>query len=210
MKITRSNIGRFPSHSQSSDFATFVPLPFRLRIPQMNIPTLVVGVGSDHGDDQIGWTVARSLLQRLRQDCEIRLARSPSDLLGWLEGRERLVLCDACRGKGPPGTVYRWPWPCSGFSEVGWSGTHDLALTAVLALAEQFGWLPRTVVIWGIDVTPSESSADHSRLCAQAVARVADGIEADLNGNSGGLETTWNRSSDSSRAVTEREKFSDA
>ena len=35
--------------------------------------TLFVGVGSPHGDDQVGWLVARALADMSPKNCEVRL-----------------------------------------------------------------------------------------------------------------------------------------
>jgi hydrogenase maturation protease len=65
----------------------------------MSGATLIVGIGSPHGDDQIGWRIAEALMAEHRVGWIIRTARSPTDLLAWLDDKvERLVICDACDG----------------------------------------------------------------------------------------------------------------
>ncbi len=146
----------------------------------MTPSTLIVGVGSDHGDDQVGWLVARELANRCLPGCEVRHARTPSSLLSWLDDRDRLILCDACRGTGSPGTIQRWLWPAVGLQQAGWLGTHDLSLPGVLSLAAQFGWLPRTTVIWGIEVALPVPGTDVSSLMVQSANTVAGRIEAEM------------------------------
>ena len=59
---------------------------------QPNATALLAGVGSPHGDDQIGWEVAQHVQQRLPEnDFSVRLARAPCDVLHWLDGVERLI-----------------------------------------------------------------------------------------------------------------------
>ena len=79
----------------------------------MKNETLIVGVGSSHGDDQFGWRVAEQLAERVKNDLgiTIRLALSPTEILGWLEGSRRLIVCDACQNLGVPGRVHHWQWP---------------------------------------------------------------------------------------------------
>ena len=111
--------------------------------------TLVVGIGSPHGDDQAGWLVVDRLLNRWRgTSIDVRKASSPMQLLNWLDGKEKLIVCDACRGPGSPGEVSRYDWPDHALMEVTWSGTHDLPLPAVLELGQRLGKLPPSVVIW--------------------------------------------------------------
>jgi hypothetical protein len=40
--------------------------------------TLIVGLGSHHGDDRFGWLVAKSLTARLDERCDVRLAGLPA------------------------------------------------------------------------------------------------------------------------------------
>jgi hydrogenase maturation protease len=124
--------------------------------------TLVVGIGSAHGDDQIGWLVAdeiRAILSDTpaRDPTEVHNAKSPLDLFNWLgENADRkfyrLLICDACRGLGETGSTRRWLWPTGELQNVCFSGTHDFGLAAALQLAEQLGRLPSIVSIWGIQI----------------------------------------------------------
>ena len=58
--------------------------------------TLVVGIGSPHGDDQAGWLVVERLRDLLpKSSAEFHVAQSPTDLLNWLEDHETLFLVDA-------------------------------------------------------------------------------------------------------------------
>jgi len=114
--------------------------------------TLIVGIGSPQGDDSAGWLVADELVGCVeREGVRVRKAKSPADLLDWLEGVERLIVCDACRGLGRPGRIRCWIWPTTELADLHFSGTHDLSLLAVLALARQLGRLPARVVIWAVE-----------------------------------------------------------
>lgn len=114
--------------------------------------TLVVGIGSPHGDDQAGWIIAdRLAVAADAARFQVRKAKSPSELLDWLDGVDRLIVCDACRGLGAAGQVRSWQWPDVSLSAPMWSGTHDLSLPAALQLAERLGRLPDTVVVWSVE-----------------------------------------------------------
>lgn len=128
--------------------------------------TLIVGIGSQHGDDQAGWLIAERLSAGLDQPrMSVRTAASPVQLLDWLGGVDRLIVCDACRGLGRIGEVRRWVWPAKELIEASWSGTHDLSLSMTLQLAGSLGRLPRDVVIWSVEV---------------AVERTIDGISSEI------------------------------
>jgi hydrogenase maturation protease len=140
----------------------------------MNLPrTLLVGIGSPHGDDQLGWLVVDRVAACVKHDhLEIRRAASPTDLLDWLQDVERLVICDACRGLGRVGEVRRWNWPTSELPALAWSGTHDLSLPAVLMLAQRLGRLPEQVVVWAIEAAASSATETPSAAQSAAVPAV--------------------------------------
>ena len=127
--------------------------------------TLIVGLGSAHGDDQIGWRVAEHLaamVDRLPYTAavSIRIACSPSELLDWLDGVDRLIVCDACQNVGAPGTILCLRWPNAQLATLYRSGSHDIGLVEVLALAERLCRLPKEVIIWcaqGETTTPGSS-----------------------------------------------------
>ena len=113
---------------------------------------LLVGIGSPFGDDRLGWLVVGEIERRGGSDAHTRCARAPADLLDWLEGVDRLVVCDACHGGGPAGSWRRFDWPTTLLDDVAFCGTHDMSLAATLALAEQLGLLPKETTIWGLTV----------------------------------------------------------
>ncbi len=138
--------------------------------------TILVGVGSQHGDDQVGLRVAERLARCSGPTVEVRLAASPSELLDWLEGADQLVVCDACRIPAPVGSVFRWTWPAAEIENTRFSGSHDLSLPAVLTLAEQLGRLPPRVSVWGISISAAQPTGPVSAEAAAAVPSVVEQI----------------------------------
>src|SRR5690242_14779067 len=114
----------------------------------MRATTLFVGFGSSHGDDRVGWMVADALAPRFPPRAIVRHAAAPIDLLDWLDGVERLALCDACRGIGPVGTWRRWPSPLEELPAARVRHSHDVGLAATLELAQRLGQLPRDIRLW--------------------------------------------------------------
>lgn len=140
---------------------------------------LMVGLGSPHGDDQLGWLVAAQLQQRLRESAgttvdvvEVRRAAVPLDLLDWLEQVRQLHVCDACQrtdgtlDRVPPRepVVHRLPWShgvadqpqptalsTTVLSRLRCQGTHDFGLVQTLQLAERVGRLPSQVTVWAVE-----------------------------------------------------------
>lgn len=116
--------------------------------------TLIVGIGSPAGCDRIGWRCVALLADRLPPGAGARSVRSPLDVLDELAGVDRLILCDACLGAGPVGSVHGWRWPDFPAGNVRFSGTHDAGLLAACELARALGMLPPEVVLVAIEVPP--------------------------------------------------------
>lgn len=120
--------------------------------------SLLVGLGSHHGDDQVGWLLADALSRKTNILC--RQAAVPADLLHWLDGIDNLYLCDACQGAGPIGKLHRWEYrsPAQslddilpGIESLRSVNTHQLSLAAVLSLACSLHLLPGRIVVWAIE-----------------------------------------------------------
>ena len=136
--------------------------------------TLVVGIGSPHGDDQAGWLVADKLVAQ-RPALTVRRAQVPADLLDWLDGVERLIVCDACQPAEQPGLVRQWFWPAD-LTPLRALSSHSLDVASVLSLAETLGKLPPEVHVWGIEAAHFGRGDEVSPAVKFAVERVAIAI----------------------------------
>jgi len=138
--------------------------------------TLLVGIGSSHGDDRVGWLLAQQVAAQLPGDLDVRCAGAPAELLGWLDGRDALIVCDAVVADGTPGECRAWDWPAEEIRQARFTGSHDLSLAAVLALAGELGRLPARVRVWAITIESAEPCGPLSPAVAAAVPRVAKQI----------------------------------
>jgi Ni,Fe-hydrogenase maturation factor len=165
--------------------------PCRLRI-------LIVGLGSAHADDQIGWIIADRLKVSLENqpDIAVRRAAVPLDILDWMDDAERLVLCDACECIDLlPDYLnpnykrwHRFEWTggrftasdsedtSASFRELPAQpdrGSHDFGISVVLRLAETTGQLNVPVTLWAIEgrcfLPDQKLSNDASLNISQAV-----------------------------------------
>jgi hydrogenase maturation protease len=142
--------------------------------------TCVVGVGSPHGDDAVGWLLAEELRQRDPTAADVVALRSPTELLGRLSGCRKLILVDACSGGQPAGTIRRLTWPDSAIAALSSPSSHGLGVGTVLALAEALGELPPEVVVYAVemnDCLPGQTASDMVRralpeLCRCVLAEV--------------------------------------
>jgi hydrogenase maturation protease len=135
---------------------------------------LFVGIGSPHGDDQVGWLVIDELARQNAGEC--RRVQTPVQLLDWLDGVEELVLCDGVRSAQQVGLVESWTWPTPAIRRVRFQGTHDLSLPATLELAETLGRLPPKVHIWGVQIGKAAPNTAVSSAIRQRVPEIAQRI----------------------------------
>ena len=114
--------------------------------------TCIVGLGSPNGDDQFGWLVVERLALEINQNGPAavitRRATTPSQLLNWLDGIDRMLLIDACRGQTSPADLLRLEWPSLEIEKIRGSGSHDYAVWQTLELASRLGSLPRHCHLW--------------------------------------------------------------
>jgi hydrogenase maturation protease len=132
--------------------------------------TLFAGLGSPHGDDQVGWLVADQLAKskNLPRHLSIRKAAIPLDLLDWLQGVEILGLCDAAETSKETGKLERWEWNANlprtrdttisnallpMFKRLRIPGSHDFGIAEVFDLAERLDRLPARIVVWTISAS---------------------------------------------------------
>jgi hydrogenase maturation protease len=146
-----------------------------------DVTTLFVGLGSAHGDDQVGWLVA----ERLRGRLAVRQATIPAQVLDWLDGVESLHLCDACRGTETSGRLHHLTWSRGDATRPGVlaevvrlrsSGTHDFGLGVVLDLADRLGKLPESVHLWAVEGTDFGPGDPLSPLLSKSLPRIVDEI----------------------------------
>lgn len=108
-------------------------------------PTLIIGIGHlDRGDDAAGRIVASRLRERAPAHVEvIETDGEAAKLLDLMEGRDRVVIVDACLSGGMPGTIHRLdanagPLPRPMFA----MSSHAIGLVESIELARTLGTLP--------------------------------------------------------------------
>jgi hydrogenase maturation protease len=115
---------------------------------------LVVGVGNpDRGDDGAGRAVARILASR--NDCGLVVREcggEATSLMSLWTGFDDVVVVDACRGAGPPGSLHRIdPDDAERVEALQHASTHSLGVAAAIGLARALGTLPSRLVIYAIE-----------------------------------------------------------
>jgi hydrogenase maturation protease len=106
-------------------------------------------------------------------------AQQPAELLDRLDGVDELIVCDACRSGCEAGSLHCWTWPVAALPAGGHSGSHDLSLPFVLALAERLGRLPRRVTIWGVELGQTAPDGPLTSAVRNAVPQLVRAIADD-------------------------------
>ncbi len=116
--------------------------------------TRVIGVGNPaRGDDGAGREVARRL--RGCRPCGLDVRESDGEagaLLASWEGADDVVLVDACRGAGPPGTVRVVDaGETAHLSVLKSVSTHSFGVVEAIGLGRALGRLPSRLLIYAIE-----------------------------------------------------------
>jgi hydrogenase maturation protease len=144
----------------------------------------IVTVGSPHGDDRVGWELARRLAAE-HPPVDVLTLSQPLDLLHHLAGVARLVVVDACRSGARPGTIHRFTWPDARLDAHSGSSTHGFGIAAVLDLAQSLGQSLPEIVLLGIEVetcgpgdeiSPAVEAA-MPELCERVLAEARDLVQ---------------------------------
>lgn len=138
----------------------------------------VVGVGSPHGDDRIGWSLAKALAPRLAGlGVGTDVAVTPLDLLELAAPGVTLVVIDASRGAGPAGLVRLVDG-----SELSGSGAiastaHGYGFVEALRLAEALGRAPARVLVIAVEAESDGPCEGLSPVMSGRFTAILDEVE---------------------------------
>lgn len=115
----------------------------------------VVGFGSHHGFDRVGWEVV-SRLQDFPPG-SIRMTDDPLAVLDIASECQLLIAVDAMIGTGLRGTIHRFDWPDPRLLFTRGVSSHGVGLVEALQLSDALGKLPRRVVVFAIEIGQQEA-----------------------------------------------------
>jgi hydrogenase maturation protease len=141
----------------------------------------VIGIGSAHGQDAIGWRIVECLSRLEITDVACTLARSPSEILDRCGEVDALYLVDACIGPNS-GRLHRLQWPDEQLVALRWTSTHGVDIPGALQLATELGILPASVTIWVIECEGDVAEGSWSHELRQGVEYAANQIGYELRG----------------------------
>jgi hydrogenase maturation protease len=114
--------------------------------------TLILGIGSDYGDDRVGWRVIDLLNNRVNATVTLQCLRIPLQLLELDDHCDHWVIVDAFVGQYPQGTIANWNWPNLPTETFAQRNTHAFSLSEVLQLVSELNRFPLALEIWGVCV----------------------------------------------------------
>jgi hydrogenase maturation protease len=98
-------------------------------------------------------------------------------------GVDDVVLVDACRGAGTPGTIHRLgPDDFERITALRQASTHSLGVAAAIGLSRALGTLPRRLVIYAIEGRHAREGEGLSPEVDHAVHQVVALVMQDLHG----------------------------
>ncbi len=110
-----------------------------------------------------------------RNDCAIEVRECTGEATALMDawtGFDDVVLVDACRGAGPPGSVHRiGPDEVDRVARLQHASTHSLGVAAAIGLARALGPLPSRLVIYAIEAAHSREGEGLSAEVDRAVRR---------------------------------------
>jgi hydrogenase maturation protease len=140
---------------------------------------LVLGMGNLLlGDEGVGVHAAQALLEECPVGVEIQdIGTAILDALPAILRADRVIVLDAMKGHGDPGTIYRIPMDqCAGNSCIG--SLHGFDLRSVLALAGREE--PPEVLVLGVEPAVIEWSMELSPQVQNALPRLLEAVREEL------------------------------
>lgn len=146
----------------------------------------VIGVGNVwRGDDAVGLQAARRLREMLGPSVEVIDAEGDGlALLDLMEGIDHVILVDAVKGGGRPGTTVRLDlsmessWgivvPCS---------THAIGIADAIDLARALGRLPKQIILHGIEIESVDSGTSLSGSVREGLDIVVEQVYREVRGH---------------------------
>lgn len=103
----------------------------------------VIGIGSAHGADQIGWLACERLQTSMMSNkFDWQLCRTPAQLPQLVQDCDAVVIIDATLNAGQAGQVISLAWPIQHHDHQSLCSSHALNVLEAMQLASILGKLP--------------------------------------------------------------------
>ncbi len=115
--------------------------------------TRIIGIGSPHGADQLGWSLCEQLKKLdWPEALEIQLCRTPAQLPELLNHCERAILIDAILTNTGSGEILSLSVKDLAENPNASHSSHGFGVVEALELATALGQIPDSVIILGITI----------------------------------------------------------
>jgi hydrogenase maturation protease len=157
-----------------------------LRSPYKRI--LVLGVGNLLlSDEGVGVHVAQRMMT-MNMPPEVRVVEGGTDgfgLVNVITEADRMILIDAVKGGGQPGSIYRFEIEdCPPYPDIFKTSVHQISILEVINLSSLIGSTPRTTII-GIEPVCMEMGMELSPAVEARVPRVIQMIKEEVEASLG-------------------------
>jgi len=151
---------------------------------------LILGVGNLLlSDEGVGVHIARTLME-MDFPPQVRVVEGGTDGFGLMHillEADRLILIDAIRGGGPPGSIYRFEIEdCPPFPDTYKTSVHQISILEVINLSGLIGSPPRTTII-GVEPKCLEMGMDLSPEIEAKIPRVIQLVHEEVARSLGNL-----------------------
>ncbi|MCX6005156.1 MAG: hydrogenase maturation protease [Chloroflexi bacterium] len=143
----------------------------------------VLGIGNPLcQDDGIGIRIIYDLHSRgVPEEVDVIDGGTSPDLLSLLNANiDELIIVDALKGKGKPGTIYRLEIHESNISDDSFSSVHGLGVLDGLKLMKKLGIQPDKVVIIGIEPEDTSHGLHISPQIESRIPAILDAVEQEI------------------------------
>jgi hydrogenase maturation protease len=149
---------------------------------------LVLGVGNLLlSDEGVGVHVAQRMMT-MDMPPEVQVVEGGTDgfgLVNVITEADRMILIDAVRGGGQPGSIYRFEIEdCPPYPDIFKTSVHQISILEVINLSSLIGSTPRTTII-GIEPACMEMGMELSPAIAAKVPRVIEMIKEEVEASLG-------------------------
>lgn len=141
---------------------------------------LVIGLGSPHGDDRVGWDVIQALrdLNVQGRSIVIETVHQPWSLLDHFQKQDIAILVDGCVTGRSPGTIIELNIDALKQGNPTQSSSHGSTVHDAIELAKTLGTCPKQVIIFGIEVAAWQPNSTLTPAVRKAIPRAAAQISS--------------------------------
>jgi hydrogenase maturation protease len=158
-----------------------------LKSPYKHI--LILGVGNLLlGDEGVGVHVAQRMMA-MAMPPEVQVVEGGTDgfgLVNVITEADRMILIDAVKGGGQPGSIYRFEIEdCPPYPDIFKTSVHQISILEVINLSSLIGATPRTTII-GIEPACVEMGMELSPQIEAKIPRIIQMVTEEVEASLGG------------------------